>query len=105
MHDCAVSSPVAREWVCDCRCGRSWVPSGTQFGTDEENAMPEGTVVKYNEKTGTGLARPDDGGKDLFLHRDYLKDKAGKPLAVGERIRYTIGRGYRGPKAKEIEVL
>jgi CspA family cold shock protein len=67
--------------------------------------MPEGTVVKFNEKTGTGLVRPDDGGKDIFLHRDYQKVKGGKGLAVGQRIRFTLGRGYRGPKAKDIEVL
>ena len=58
--------------------------------------MAEGTVVKYNETTGTGLAKPDDGGKGIFVHRDYLKDKAGKGLAVGQRIRFTVGRGYRG---------
>ncbi|MGE3109916.1 MAG: cold-shock protein [Phycisphaerales bacterium] len=67
--------------------------------------MPEGTVVKYNEKTGTGLVRPDDGAKDIFLHRDYLKMKGEKGLAVDQRIRFVIGRGYRGPKAKDIEVL
>jgi len=42
--------------------------------------MAEGTVVKYNEKTGTGLAKQDDGGKEIFVHRDYLKDRAGKGL-------------------------
>jgi len=71
----------------------------------QERIMAEGIVVKYNEKTGTGLVRPEDGGKDIFLHRDYLKDKAGKGLAVGQRIRFAVGRGYRGPKAKDIEVL
>lgn len=67
--------------------------------------MAEGTVVKFNEKSGTGLVRPEDGGKDIFLHRDYLKDKNGKALVVGQRIRFTVGRGYSGPKAKDIEVI
>ena len=68
--------------------------------------MAEGVVIKFNEKTGTGMARPDDGGKDLFVHRDYIVvDKTEKGLAVGRRIRFVVGRGYRGPKAKEIEVL
>lgn len=56
--------------------------------------MAKGTIIKYNEKTGTGFARPDDGGKDIFVHRDYLKDKGGKGMAVGQRIRFVVGRGY-----------
>ena len=55
--------------------------------------MAEGSIVKYNEKTGTGLVRPDDDGKDIFLPRDYLKGKAGKGLATDLPIRFTVGRG------------
>jgi cold shock CspA family protein len=57
------------------------------------------------EKGGIGPVIPDDGGKEVFVHGDYRKDRAGKGLAVGERIRFAIGRGYRGQKAKDIEVL
>lgn len=67
--------------------------------------MPEGTVVKYNEKSGAASVLPDTGGKNIFAHRDYLKDKDGKPLTVGARVRYEIGRAYIGQKAKNIEVL
>lgn len=67
--------------------------------------MPEGTVVTWNERTESGSVRPDYGATDIFLHRDHLRAKRDKGLAVGQGIRFVIGRLYSDPKANDVEVL
>ena len=46
------------------------------------------------------IARPDDA--DLFVHHANIKTvgaKSATTLIEGQRVRYTIGAGRRGPEA------
>ncbi len=60
-----------------------------------------GTVKFFSAQRGYGfIARPDDA--DLFVHHTNIKTvgaKSATTLIEGQRVRYTIGAGRRGPEA------
>jgi CspA family cold shock protein len=56
--------------------------------------MTEGTLRWFNEATGYGLVRPDDGGGDLFVRAtDMAIDDGAEPLEEGAEVRYEVKRG------------
>jgi cold shock CspA family protein len=52
----------------------------------------EGRLWRLNEATGYGLIRPDDGGKDLFLHPRDIANSEARPLEEGGEVRYEVKR-------------
>ncbi len=62
-----------------------------------------GTVKWYNPEKGFGFVTPDEGGKDLFVHRSALERSGGRDLPVGLRVRVMIVEGHKGPEVGEIE--
>lgn len=67
--------------------------------------MPEGTVVKFDEESGRGTILPDGEKKEIFVHREYFKDRSLQSLKVGQRVRFVKKAGYRAPKAKDVEII
>lgn len=65
----------------------------------------QGILKQWNGEKGFGFIRPDDGGKDIFIHiSDFPKD--GVSPRIGEQIRYEINLGKTGkPQASFIERL
>lgn len=64
--------------------------------------MPSGVVKKFDPERGFGFIKPDDGGRDVFLHVSALR-----PLGLGEaqersRVDYEVEQGDRGPRATNI---
>ena len=41
---------------------------------------------------------PDDGGKDLFVHRSAIQGDGFKSLKEGRAIEYDSERGQKGPQ-------
>lgn len=66
--------------------------------------MPSGTVKWFNDKKGYGFIVPDDGGKDMFVHRTNLLMDGYKTLTDGQRVDFVIGEGRKGPEAMEIRL-
>ncbi len=62
-----------------------------------------GTVKWYNAEKGFGFVTPDEGGKDLFVHRSVLERSGGRDLPEGLRVRVKIVDGLKGPEVGEIE--
>ena len=62
-----------------------------------------GTVKWYNAEKGFGFITPDEGGKDLFVHRSALERSGGRDLPEGLRVRVKIVEGQKGPEVAEIE--
>ena len=62
-----------------------------------------GTVKWYNAEKGFGFITPDDGGKDLFVHRSTVERSGGTDLPEGMRVRVKIIEGQKGPEAGEVE--
>jgi cold shock protein len=64
--------------------------------------MASGTVKWFNTTKGYGFIRPDDGGKDVFVHITALEASGMKALNEGERVSYQIVSDRRGDKAVEL---
>ncbi|HAH78410.1 MAG TPA: ribonuclease R, partial [Ruminococcaceae bacterium] len=61
----------------------------------EKSSAVEATIVSYSR--GFAFARPDDGGDDLFIHSDKLKD-----AFIGDHV--LLNNIRTGPKGQSAEV-
>ncbi len=63
--------------------------------------MPTGTVKWFNEQKGYGFIIPDEGGKDIFVHRSNV-ETVNRTLKENEKVIFEVGDGRKGPEAKEV---
>ena len=52
--------------------------------------MAIGTVKWFNAQKGFGFIRPDDGGKDVFVHISAVERAGMGGLAEGQKIKYEV---------------
>ncbi len=64
----------------------------------------KGTIKFFNSQKGFGFIKPDNGGKDLFVHANNVKGDA-KSLREGQHVEFVEGPGRKGPEATEVTVL
>ncbi len=58
--------------------------------------MPTGTVKSFDKQKGFGFIRPDDGGKDVFLHITAVsRSGIGNPKE-GQKVTFDLARDRRG---------
>lgn len=62
--------------------------------------MQEGTVKFFNEAKGFGFIKPNDGGKDIFVHASGLKDK----IRENDKVTYEVQDGKKGINAIEVKL-
>jgi cold shock protein len=63
----------------------------------------EGVVARYDADRGFGFITPDAGGPDLFVHVSVLRST--DTLREGDRVRYRVRQGDRGPQADDVELV
>lgn len=61
----------------------------------------EGKVKWFNESKGYGFIQQDNG-QDVFVHYSSISGDGFKTLAEGQRVRFDIVEGDRGPKAANV---
>ena len=66
--------------------------------------MAEGTVKWFSDQKGYGFIEQQDG-QDLFVHHTGINASGFKTLNEGQRVRFEIETGEKGPKAKDVEIL
>lgn len=66
--------------------------------------MPTGRVKWYNAEKGFGFVSRDDGGSDVFLHRDALPDSVTE-LKAGQKLEYGIVDTRRGVQAMSVTLV
>jgi CspA family cold shock protein len=66
--------------------------------------MPEGTVKWFNDSKGFGFIE-QDGGKDVFVHHSAIQAQGFKSLQEGQRVRFDIVDGAKGPSAANVMPL
>jgi CspA family cold shock protein len=49
-----------------------------------------GTVKFFNGERGYGFIKPDDGGRDVFVHITAVEHAGLKTLAEGQRIQFDV---------------
>jgi CspA family cold shock protein len=74
--------------------------------TFEECVMQQGTVKFFNAEKGYGFIKPDDGGRDIFVHITAVETAGLRSLAEGQRITYEIepDKKGKGPKAVALQL-
>ncbi len=65
--------------------------------------MAEGTVKWFNEKKGYGFISMDDG-QDVFVHYSSVMGTGFKTLYEGQRVRFDVEQGDKGPQAVQVEI-
>lgn len=66
--------------------------------------MPTGRVKWYNAEKGFGFVSRDDGGSDVFLHRDALPEGVTE-LKPGQKLEYGIVDTRRGVQAMSVSLV
>ena len=60
--------------------------------------MAEGIVKWFNNSKGFGFIEQEDG-PDVFVHFSAIQSNGFKSLSEGERVRFDIEQGKKGPAA------
>ena len=65
-----------------------------------------GTVKFFNTERGYGFIKPDDGGRDVFVHITAGERAGLKSLNEGQRISFDIepDKKGKGPKAVNLVI-
>ena len=63
--------------------------------------MKKGTVKFFNNARGFGFITPDDGSKDVFVHKNGLIDT----IAEGDKVSYDEEEGQKGLNAVNVKVI
>lgn len=63
----------------------------------------EGTIKRITDK-GFGFIS-DGSSQDMFFHSSAVADGSFDMLREGQRVRYEVGRGPKGPRAENVEVI
>lgn len=64
-----------------------------------------GAIKWFKPNKGFGFATPDDGGRDVFVHRSILIQAGIQQLESGQRVRMKVQTAAKGREAVEIELL
>lgn len=65
--------------------------------------MSSGTVKWFNEQKGFGFIKPDEGGKDLFVHHSNILVDGYRTLQENQRVEYEEAQGRKGPEATQVK--
>lgn len=63
--------------------------------------MPSGKVKFFNTVKSFGFIQPDNGGKDIFVHKSGLK----QPIREGDVVYYDTQDASKGPVAVNVVVI
>jgi cold shock protein len=75
---------------------------------ERTGAMAQQGIVKFfNTDKGYGFIKPDDGGRDIFVHITAVEQAGMTTLAEGQRISFEIepDKKGKGPKAVDLVIL
>lgn len=63
-----------------------------------------GTIKFFNAEKGYGFIRPDDGGRDVFVHVSAVTRSGLGTLIEGQRVSFEIEPDKRGKGPKAIDL-
>lgn len=63
--------------------------------------MSEGKVKFFNEEKGYGFITPENGSKDIFVH----KSNVNWDIREWDKVEYTVWQSDKWPQAENVEVI
>lgn len=63
--------------------------------------MAKGKVKFFNSQKGFGFITPNEGGKDLFFHKNNVRSDP-HSIREGTEVSYEQGMGQKGPEATDV---
>ena len=63
--------------------------------------MTNGTVKSFFSGRGFGFIIPDDGGKEIFVHKSNLVDE----ITEGDKVSYDVEETEKGLSAINVKVI
>ena len=66
--------------------------------------MPEGTVKWFNAKKGFGFLEQENGD-DVFVHFSTIQTDGFRTLNEGDKVKFDIVAGEKGPSAANVQPL
>jgi CspA family cold shock protein len=65
-----------------------------------------GVVKFFNSERGYGFVKPDDGGRDVFVHITAVESAGLKALNEGQRLSFEVepDKKGKGPKAVNLVI-
>ncbi len=67
--------------------------------------MATGTVKFFNTQKGFGFIKPDDGGKDVFVHVTAVQAAGLRGLNEGQALSYDVLMERGKPAASNLKAL
>lgn len=64
-----------------------------------------GTVKWFKADKGFGFVAPDDGGKDVFVHKSVVSRLGLSILESGQRLKMSVHTASKGREATSIELI
>lgn len=61
-----------------------------------------GTVERFMDDKGFGFIKPDNGGKDVFVHYSAIEGSGFRSLAQGTRVEFDLVNDPKGPRAENV---
>ena len=62
--------------------------------------MSSGTVKFFNNSKGFGFIAPEDGSKDVFVHKNDLIDE----INEGDKVNYDVEESPKGLNAINVKI-
>ena len=66
--------------------------------------MANGIVKWFNDSKGYGFIEQEDG-PDVFVHQSAINTEGFRTLTEGDRVRFDIVQGEKGPAAANVTVV
>jgi cold shock protein len=98
---------VANFPASDVRSSRNAIGvAAAQMRGEEYPMAMTGTVKFFNGERGYGFIKPDDGGRDVFVHITAVERAGLKDLTEGQRIAFEVepDKKGKGPKAVNLVI-